>query len=110
MDKLYLAICDDDAGILSVVSGAIISAFRKHGITAEVELFRRPRDLEEALSPKGFLRIHKGYLVNYKFIRRLENTEAVLTNGERIPLSRRRVQEIRTRYLELMQDGRTVIL
>ncbi len=245
MDKLYLAICDDDAGILSVVSGAIISTFRKHGITAEVELFRRPRDLErrmqeqefellfldidmpgmdgitfakklrasncrtdiifvssredkvfdalrtnpggfirksrfledapaviaqwmknrpreeraqlviqnrdktvavpldtvlyiegndkaqllhaanqpepipvrrsmadleEALSPKGFLRIHKGYLVNYKFIRRLENTEAVLTNGERIPLSRRRVQEIRTRYLELMQDGRTVIL
>ncbi len=245
MDKLYLAICDDDAGILSVVSGAIISAFRKHGITAEVELFRRPRDLErrmqerefellfldidmpgmdgitfakklrasncrteiifvssredkvfdalrtnpggfirksrfledvpaviaqwmknrpreeraqlviqnrdktmtvpldtvlyiegndkaqllhtanqpepvpvrrsmadleEALSPKGFLRIHKGYLVNYKFIRRLENTEAVLTNGERIPLSRRRVQEIRTRFLVLMQDGRTVIL
>ena len=56
------------------------------------------------------MRIHKGYLVNYKYIRRLEDTEAVLTNGERIPLSRRRVQEIRKRYLELMRGRGTVIL
>jgi len=245
MEKLYLAICDDDAAILSVVSGAIVSAFRRHHVEAEVELFRRCSDLEarmreqefelllldidmpgmdgitfakklragnsrtdiifissredkvfdalrtnpggfirksrfledtqavidqwmksrpqaertqlvvqsrektwtipldtvlyiegsdksqlihtsnlaqpvavrrsmqeleEALAPNGFLRIHKGFLVNYKFIRRLENTEAVLTNGERIPLSRRRVQEIRSQYLELMQGSGTVIL
>lgn len=245
MEKLYLAICDDDAAILSVVSGAIVSAFRRHHVEAEVELFRRCSDLEarmreqefelllldidmpgmdgitfakklragnsrtdiifissredkvfdalrtnpggfirksrfledtqavidqwmksrpqaertqlvvqsrektwtipldtvlyiegsdksqlihtsnlaqpvavrrsmqeleEALAPKGFLRIHKGFLVNYKFIRRLENTEAVLTNGERIPLSHRRVQEIRSQYLELMQGSGTVIL
>lgn len=245
MEKLYLAICDDDVGILSVVSGAIVSAFRKHGIQAEVETFRRAKDLEfrmrerefellfldidmpgmdgitlakklragnsrtdiifvssredkvfdalrtnpggfirksrfledvspvidlwmkkrpqeerakliiqdrektmtipldtilyiegndkaqllhasnlpepvevrrsmremeEALAANGFLRIHKGFLVNYKFIRRLETTEAVLTNGERIPMSRRRVQEIRAQYLELMQGGSTVIL
>lgn len=245
MENIHLAICDDDADILSVVSGAIVSAFRKHGISAQVELFRRAGDLErqmraqdfellfldidmpgldgiafakrlragnsrtdiifissredkvfdalrtnpsgfvrksrfledvsavidqwmksrpkgertklliqsrehtwnipldtvlyiegndknqllhasnlpepvpvrrsmqeleETLTPSGFLRIHKGYLVNYKFIRRLENTEAVLTNGERIPLSRRRVQEIRSQYLELMQGGGSVIL
>jgi DNA-binding LytR/AlgR family response regulator len=245
MEKLFLAICDDDANILGVVSGAIVSAFRRNGIQAEVELFRRPKDLEfrmrerefellfldidmpgmdgitfakklrasnsrtdiifvsnredkvfdalrtnpggfirksrfledapavvdlwvknrpqeertklvvqsrdktitvpldktlyiegsdkaqllhvagqaepiqvrrsmqeleDALSEAGFLRIHKGFLVNYKFIRRLENTEAVLTNGERIPLSRRRVQEIRNQYLSLMQGGGTVIL
>lgn len=245
MEKLHLAICDDDADILSVVSGAIVSAFRRHGISAQVELFRRATDLErqmraqdfellfldidmpgldgitfakrlragnsrtdiifissredkvfdalrtnpsgfvrksrfledvsavidqwmknrpreertkllvqsrehtwnipldtvlyiegsdksqllhtsnlpepvpvrrsmqeleETLASSGFLRIHKGYLVNYKFIRRLENTEAVLTNGERIPLSRRRVQDIRSQYLELMQGGGSVIL
>lgn len=245
MEKLFLAICDDDAGILSIVSGAIVSNFRKHEITAEVELFKRARDLEDrmrerdfellfldidmpgmdgitfakklragnsrtqiifvsnredkvfdalrtnpggfirksrfledvsavvdqwiknrpkeeraklvvqsrektvtvpldsifyiecrdktqylhasnlaepvemrrsmqeledALIPVGFLRIHKGYLVNYKFVRRLENTEAVLINGERIPMSRRRVQEIRNQYLALMQGGGTVIL
>lgn len=245
MKNMYLAICDDDADILGVVSGAIVSAFRRHGVSAQVELFRRAGDLERrmreqdfellfldidmpgldgitfakrlragnsrtdiifissredkvfdalrtnpsgfirksrfledvsavvdqwlryrpkeerthllvqtreqtwripldtiryiegndksqmlhasnlpepvpvrrsmqeleaALASSGFLRIHKGYLVNYKFIRRLENTQAVLTNGERVPLSRRRVQEIRAQYLELMQSGGGVIL
>lgn len=66
--------------------------------------------LEEQLSEKGFMRIHKGYLVNYKFIRRLKDTDAVLTNGAEIPMSRLRVQEIRNRYLELMQDQGNIIL
>ncbi len=75
-----------------------------------MEIRRSMQELEEALTPKGFLRVHKGYLVNYKFIRRLENTEVVLTNGEKIPMSRRRVQEIRNQYMELVQNGKSVIL
>lgn len=75
-----------------------------------VALRRSMQDLEESLEPFGFLRIHKGYLVNYKFIRRLQEDEAVLTNEERLPLSRRRIQEIRNRYLELMQQGNSLIL
>ncbi|HIS52383.1 MAG TPA: response regulator transcription factor [Candidatus Onthomonas avicola] len=66
---------------------------------------RRPmQELETELGPSGFLRIHKGYLANYRFIHCLEEDCALLTNGERIPMSRRRVKEIRERYLELMQD------
>ncbi len=75
-----------------------------------VPVHQSMQDLEESLAPSGFLRIHKGYLVNYRFIRRLEDGEAVLTNGERIPLSRRRVQEIRNQYLELMQGANSLIL
>lgn len=75
-----------------------------------VQLRRSMQELEDVLDSQGFLRIHKGYLVNYKYIRRLEDREAMLTNGQRIPLSRRRVQEIRNRYLELMRGGGTVIL
>ena len=245
MEKINLAICDDDASVLSIVSGAVCSAFSKHGIDTEVDVFRRTRDLEirmkerdydlifldidmpgmdgitfakrlrasncrtdiifissredkvfealrtnpggfvrkrrfledvpeivdlwlknrprkeslklviqskeatytfpldtllyiessgkvqqihvtnrkapvtirrsmqdleDSLTGSGFLRIHKGYLVNYKFIRRLEEDEAILTNDERIPLSRRRVQEIRNQYLELMQRSNSLIL
>ena len=75
-----------------------------------VVIRRSMQDLEDSLTPCGFLRIHKGYLVNYKFIRRLEEDEAVLTNGERIPLSRRRVQEVRNQYLELMQSSNSLIM
>ena len=67
--------------------------------------------LEEQLSPHGFLRIHKGYLVNYRFIRHLKDTDVVLTDGEEIPMSRLRVQDVRSQYLALMQqDGGNIIL
>lgn len=32
MEKMRLAICDDESVVLSVVSGAIASAFKKKGI------------------------------------------------------------------------------
>ena len=66
--------------------------------------------LEEQMDSMGFLRVHKGYLVNYRFIRRITDTDAVLTNGEEIPMSRLRVQDVRSRYLQLMQSGGNVIM
>lgn len=65
--------------------------------------------LEEQLTPHGFLRVHKGYLVNYRYISQIEQTEILLNTGRRIPLSRRKVQEIRENYLELMSEHNSLI-
>ena len=54
MEKLRLAICDDEAVVLSVVSGAIASAFKKKGIQVEVMTFRRAKDLEERMKEVEF--------------------------------------------------------
>lgn len=78
--------------------------------TAPILIHSSMQKLEERLTTNGFMRIHKGYLVNYRFIKRLKDTDAVLTNGEEIPMSRLRVQEIRNRYLELMQERGNIIL
>lgn len=65
--------------------------------------------LEEELTAYGFLRIHKGYLVNYRFVRQIEPTEVLLTTGQRIPLARRKLQEVREAYLELMAEHNSLI-
>lgn len=65
--------------------------------------------LEEQLAPHGFLRIHKGYLVNYRYISQIEQTEILLNNGGKIPLSRRKLQEVREGYLELMSEHNSLI-
>ena len=65
------------------------------------EIASRMDHLEKTLQDHGFMRIHKGYLVNYRFITRLDKTEATLTDGKRIPISRRKAKEIRQRYLQL---------
>lgn len=35
--------------------------------------------LEQQLVPHGFLRVHKGYLVNFRYVSQIEQTEVLLT-------------------------------
>lgn len=65
---------------------------------------RRPmQKLEDELLPKGFIRIHKGYLVNCDYIRLIQDGQVCLTNGESLPLSRRKVLEAKQQFLSYMR-------
>lgn len=44
--------------------------------------------LEEKLKPYGFIRIHKSFLVNGRYIREIVGNEAVMTDFVRLPVSR----------------------
>lgn len=80
------------------------------GKDAPMELHKSMQELEKELTLQGFLRIHKGYLLNYRFIRRIGDNEVSLTSGEMLPISRRKYQEIRDAYMELMQNDGGVML
>ena len=80
------------------------------GRSEPLELRKLMQQLEEDLKPYGFLRIHKGFLVNYRFIRRISDKEVLLTNDEVLPISRRKEQDIRDAYLELMQGEGSLVL
>ena len=61
------------------------------------------RELEELLIPRGFIRIHKGFLVNYRFIRKITSRNVILDSGEELPVGRDRLNAARERYLSLMK-------
>ena len=73
-------------------------------------VYRPMEKLESELEPFGFIRIHKGMLVNYRFISRILVGEVELTDGEKLPLSRRKATEIKQRYLELLSGSGSVML
>jgi two-component system LytT family response regulator len=57
--------------------------------------------LEERLDPKRFVRVHRAHIVNLDHVRAFKrdnrgNLEAELVNGERVPVSRARAQELRS--------------
>jgi two-component system, LytTR family, response regulator len=57
--------------------------------------------LEERLDVKRFVRVHRAHIVNLDHVRAFKrdtrgNLEAELTNGQRVPVSRARAQEIRS--------------
>ena len=66
--------------------------------------------LEDKLREHGFLRIHKGYLVNYLYIRSIESEEVYLTTGTSLPMAKKRKEEIMKQYLAISRKNSAVII
>ncbi len=60
-------------------------------------------ELEALLLPFGFIRIHKGFLVNYLYIRKITSRSVLLDTGGDLPVGRDRLGPARERYLSLMK-------
>ena len=58
-------------------------------------LSRTLKEFEEMLAPFGFVRLNRGDLVNRRRITHLEDGSAVLRDGSRIEVSRRRLAELK---------------
>lgn len=58
--------------------------------------------LENLMEPHGFIRIHKGYLVNYRYVQRIYANQLFLQDGIPLPIGRSKVGEVKSRYLSLL--------
>ena len=67
-----------------------------------IEVKMTMEKLEEKMKPLGFIRIHKGYLVNYRFIRRIDTNLVILKDDTELPIGRSKAQEVRAQYLALL--------
>lgn len=74
------------------------TAFQKEPIRLNATM----DDLEAKLSGYDVARIHRGYLVNFEHVRKITQEEAVLKDGTRLLVSRRRYPEIREKYLRYL--------
>ncbi len=71
----------------------------------EYQITSSMKKLEEELAPYGFIRIHNGYLVNYRYIKLFTNCDVQLTNGKSLLVSRGRMHSARERFMELMSEN-----
>lgn len=63
------------------------------------KLYSRMNILEEQLKDYGFIRTHKGYLVNCKYIQRLDRKTLMLSTGEVLPVGRSRYHQAMDEYM-----------
>ena len=68
----------------------------------ELEYYAKIGELEEELQGH-FCRIHKGYLVNLSYVDEYSRTEIILTNGDKLPLSKYKYEDFVKSYLHFMQ-------
>ena len=59
--------------------------------------------VENSLATYGFIRIHKGFLVNWTFIRMMGPDEVQLENGCRLPLGKTYGEEARKLFMRYMR-------
>lgn len=57
-------------------------------------------EVYEKLAPYGFARIHNGYLLNLKYLQKIKDYEAILTNGVKLPISKKYAKETRRLLFE----------
>lgn len=67
------------------------------------EIYYTLKEMEQILEPYGFLRTHKSFLVNYRFIYSIGKNEVILDTKESLPLSKRRANEMVQKFNRLMQ-------
>lgn len=58
--------------------------------------------LEAVTQPYNFIRIHKGYLVNYRCIQRISATAVTLQDGTQLPIGRSKAAEVKSKYLSIL--------
>lgn len=75
-----------------------------HMKDGEFACYAKIRDLELELQ-EHFFRIHKGYLVNLSYVSGYSKTEAALTNGEKLLISKYKYQDFAKAFLRFLKKG-----
>ena len=70
----------------------------------QYSLYGKLDDVGTDLLPYGFLRIHKSFLVNTKYIQNIVNYKVQLNSGMILPVPRERFTKIKERYYEIKGD------
>ncbi|MCI8282419.1 MAG: response regulator transcription factor [Lachnospiraceae bacterium] len=99
--KLYL----DDIYYFEI-KGRILHVHGEEGIFTYYDQIQR---LEDKLQEKGFFRCHKSYLINLKYVEGYNKQEAVLDNGERIVIAKRRYELFCQEMLKFMREHGGII-
>lgn len=76
-----------------------------HGEEENFTYYERIGVLEEQLKGKGFFRCHKSYLLNLRHVDMYDRQEAVLDNGERIVIAKRRYEDFCQAILAYMREN-----
>ena len=69
-----------------------------HKLNSKYTVFMKMGEIEKKLQTKGFIRVHRSYIINFRYVQELGNEDAILVNGDKIPISRYRKKEIREKY------------
>jgi len=73
-----------------------------HAVDADYPILGKLSDFEEELCLNGFIRIHQSYIVNMKYIKRIDSADVKIKDGTILPLSKSRRSEAMDRFSQYL--------
>lgn len=71
----------------------------------EQVIYKNMKEVASILEPqRQFARCHASFIVNLAYVKSVENLEAVLTTGERVPISQPKRKEFMSRMTDYWGD------
>lgn len=70
----------------------------------QYSLYGKLDDFQNELLQYGFIRVHKSFLVNSRYIENIANYRVYLKNRDTIPIPREKNQMVKERYYEIMGE------
>ena len=70
-----------------------------------IECYGSLSDFEKRLAPHNFVRTHKSYLVNCKYIYSIEQRQVVLDDKTAIPLSKYKIESVRSKLRNYLRGN-----
>lgn len=70
----------------------------------QYHIYSKLDDIEADLTDYGFIRIHKSYLVNIRFVVDVGNYKVKLKNGDWLPVPREKFRAVKERYYEMIGE------
>lgn len=75
-----------------------------HTLSENIISYKKMKAMETLLPKTLFFRCHIAYIINFKYVRKLEKNSIYLSNGTVIPLSRSYKEQFKIRVLEYWGD------
>ena len=106
MNKRYMII-ENQCVLLDDIYYLQADGSYTHIYTNEKEYIVRKnlKDIETEVSGSSLYRIHKSYIVNFKYVEVIKQSEIVLTNQMKLHIARRKVNDIQQLYITYIRSG-----
>lgn len=76
-----------------------------HTYSEKITVRKKISEIETMLPDEHFVRCHRSYIVNIRYIKSIEKCNLVLENGVKIPISRGRFKELNEVFINYICEG-----
>lgn len=68
------------------------------------DMYEKLDNIHTKLKQRGFIKVHRSYIVNREFIKKIESRDIITTTGDIIPISRSKLDEVKLSFMEYLEE------